>query len=577
LEVLEEALAAHVIEEPPGAAGRYQFAHALIQGTLVDELSLTRRARLHARIAEALEELYRADVDKHAAELAHHYAEAEAVLGAGKLVHYSLIAGESALAAHAPEQALTHFQRGLAAREDQPMDDAAAELYFGLGRAQLATLPVHQLDPAIGSLRRAFEYFAEVGELGKAVAVAAHPLPLSLRFGYTDAAELSARALTLVSPDSHEAGALLATHGWFSGFIEADYDDAQRAFQKALSIAERDKDAALERRTLANAAFVDAFHLRWRDCLANGLPAVELARHAGDPGTEIPARRAVAFSLTATGEREQGRFHTSAALVHAEQLRESWWLTSTSFSNELLCLYEGDWRTAREMSDLGLGAAPRDPRHLALRAALEYELGNQDEGATCVALLQEVAGSVTPPGPIADHVFVAIVIPILGRTASAEKLDVAEAAADRVLALPRLAPALALYARSGLALIAVQRSDADAAERHYRALEAQRGTASFFVPLTFDRLLGLLALTFGRADAAVAHFADGLAFCDRAGYRPEYAWTACDYADTLLLRRGADDSGTALALQEEALAVARELDMRPLEERVLTLELSAPR
>jgi tetratricopeptide (TPR) repeat protein len=433
----------------------------------------------------------------------------------------------------------------------------------------VAVLPPHQLDPAIASLRRAFEYYVEAGDTGRAIAVAAHPLPLSLRFGYTDAAELSARALTLVSPDSHEAGALLAQHGWFSGFIEADYDDAQRAFHQALSIAERDEDAALERRTLQNAAFVDAFHLRWRECLARGLPAVELARHAGDPHTEIPARRAVAFSLAATGEGEEARFHTSAALVHAKQLHESWWLTSTTFSNELLCLYQGDWRTAREMSELGLAAAPRDPRHLALRAVLEYELGNYDESAIYITWLREVAESVPPPGPIADHVLLAAAIPLVERTASAERLDAAEGAADRVLALPRLAPALATYARSGLALIAVQRRDADAAERQYAALKEQTGTASFFVPLTFDRLFGWLALTLGEVDAAVAHFAEGLAFCDRAGYRTEYAWTVCDYAGALLLRRRAEDSGRAVALEEESLAIARELGMRPLMERVL--------
>jgi DNA-binding SARP family transcriptional activator len=569
LEVLEEARAAHVIEELPGTGSRYQFTHALIQGTLADELSLARRARLHARIAEALEDLYGADAETRAAELAHHFGEAEAVLGAGKLVHYSLLAGESALSAHAPEQALAHFQRALAAKKDQPMDDDAAELYFGLARAQVATLPPHRLDPGIASLRRAFEYYVEAGDTGRAVAVAAHPLPLSFRFGYTDAADLSVRALALVLPDSHEAGALLAQHGWFTGFIEADYDGAQRAFQQALSIAERDEDAALERRTLAYAAFVDAFHHRWRDCLARGLPAVELARQAGDPRTEIPARRAVAFSLAATGEREQGRFQTSAALAYAKQLHESWWLTSTSFSNELLCLYEGDWSAAREMSELGLAVEPRDPRHLALRAALEYELGNHDKGGSYVARLQEVAESVPPPGPIADHVFLAAAIPLVGRCANAEKLDVAEAAAERVLALPRLAPVLNLYARSGLALIAVQRGDADAAEAQYSALGAQSGTASFFIPLTFDRLLGLLALTLGRVEAALGHFADGLAFCGRAGYRPEYAWTACDHADALRLRRDTDDSTRALALEDEALGIARELGMRPLIERVL--------
>ena len=56
--MLEEALSARVIEELPRALGRYQFTHALIQETLAEELSLTRKVRLHARIAEALEGLY---------------------------------------------------------------------------------------------------------------------------------------------------------------------------------------------------------------------------------------------------------------------------------------------------------------------------------------------------------------------------------------------------------------------------------------------------------------------------------------------------------------------------------------
>ena len=70
LDVLDEALSARVIEELPDAVGRYQFTHALIQETLSEELSLTRRTRLHARIAESLEELYGAEAEAHAPELA---------------------------------------------------------------------------------------------------------------------------------------------------------------------------------------------------------------------------------------------------------------------------------------------------------------------------------------------------------------------------------------------------------------------------------------------------------------------------------------------------------------------------
>jgi tetratricopeptide (TPR) repeat protein len=569
LEALDEALSAHLVEELQDTTGRYQFTHALIQATLADELSRARRARLHARIAVSLETLYGAEADDHAAELAHHFGEARSELGPDRLVRYCALAGETALAARAPEQALVYFERALAAKGSAPTDDEAAEILFGLGRAQLA-LGHDQLIPAVASLDRSFDHYVETGDRGRAVAVAAVPLPLTLRLGYTDAPQLIARALGLVSPGSREAGRLLAQQGGVSGFIEADYDRAQDQFRRALSIAQREGDSSIERTALANAAMVDAFHLRWQDCVAKGSRAIELAREAADPRTEVPASRAVVFALTVTGEREQARALIAPALAEAQQLRERWWLTSTSFNNEVLCLYEGDWRTAREMSHVGLAADPQDPRHLVLRALLEYQLGHDDEGARYLARLQEVAKATPPPGPIADHVLLALAIPLAGRIASDKRrLDVARRAAEGVLSLRALSPVLASLATAGLGLIAVSRGDADTAARLYGTLAAHRGTASFFVPLTIDRLLGLLAATSGRIDEALAHFAEGLAFCERAGYRTEYAWTTADYADALLTHVGRDGRSRALALQDEALEIARELDMTPLVERVL--------
>lgn len=94
-------------EELPRSVGHYQFTHALIQNTLVEELSTTRRVRQHARIAEALEEVYGEDAEVHADELAYNFAEAEAVLGTDKLVRYSILAGERAIASYTHEEALS--------------------------------------------------------------------------------------------------------------------------------------------------------------------------------------------------------------------------------------------------------------------------------------------------------------------------------------------------------------------------------------------------------------------------------------------------------------------------------------
>ncbi len=83
-------------------------------------------------------------------------------------------------------------------------------------------------------------------------------------------------------------------------------------------------------------------------------------------------------------------------------------------------------------------------------------------------------------------------------------------------------------------------------------------------------MLGLLAQTLGDLDQAVDHFEDSLAFCRKAGYRPELAWTCCDHADTLLQRNEPGDREKAMSLLDESLSISSELGMRPLMERVLS-------
>jgi predicted ATPase len=110
LALLEEALAIRVIEELPGAPGRYQFAHILIRDTLLDELSSARQALMHGRFGQALEEIYGDNLGPHATDLAYHFGEAAPGIGPNQLVRYSLLAGEEALKVYAHEVALAHFR-----------------------------------------------------------------------------------------------------------------------------------------------------------------------------------------------------------------------------------------------------------------------------------------------------------------------------------------------------------------------------------------------------------------------------------------------------------------------------------
>ena len=71
-------------------------------------------------------------------------------------------------------------------------------------------------------------------------------------------------------------------------------------------------------------------------------------------------------------------------------------------------------------------------------------------------------------------------------------------------------------------------------------------------------------------DIALNHFEDSLDLCRTSGYRPELAWTCCDYADILRERDAEGDRAKAITLLDESLAISSELGMRPLMERVLS-------
>lgn len=86
---LQEAVAISMLVAVPGAPGRYRFAHDIVREMLYDELPAPRAMTLHRRVGEALESIYAAELDPHAAELAHHFALAAPAGTAGEAVRYA--------------------------------------------------------------------------------------------------------------------------------------------------------------------------------------------------------------------------------------------------------------------------------------------------------------------------------------------------------------------------------------------------------------------------------------------------------------------------------------------------------
>ena len=95
-------------------------AEALIQQALYEELSTSRRLRLHGKVGQAMERVYAGHIELHLVELAHHFYEAAPSGKLDPLIDYTLRAGERALARSANTEGIEHLNRGLSLIESLP-------------------------------------------------------------------------------------------------------------------------------------------------------------------------------------------------------------------------------------------------------------------------------------------------------------------------------------------------------------------------------------------------------------------------------------------------------------------------
>ena len=208
---------------------------------------------------------------------------------------------------------------------------------------------------------------------------------------------------------------------------------------------------------------------------------------------------------------------------------------------------------------------------LAQRALLEFELGNFVEGRSYIDRLEAVVRLI-PEGPTYAHTLLAGLAPVASRIAGADQgLAAASWAAQVVLDSPSVTPLMAVCARFAPAMTALERGDVALAREQYEAINTTPGAdLMLFQGIDPEDVLGLLAQTAGDNFQAEAHFEQSLVFCRNAGYRPNLAWTCCDYADILLQRNNDGDRAKAMSLLDESLAISSELGMKPLMERVLS-------
>ena len=86
----------------------FRFRHGLVQEVAYASLVETKRKKLHKRVGEALEEIYRESPEESFALLARHFTEADVP---EKAVEYLLKAGDRARSIYADQEALEHYRK----------------------------------------------------------------------------------------------------------------------------------------------------------------------------------------------------------------------------------------------------------------------------------------------------------------------------------------------------------------------------------------------------------------------------------------------------------------------------------
>ncbi|HYA99515.1 MAG TPA: tetratricopeptide repeat protein [Ktedonobacteraceae bacterium] len=108
-DLLEEALRSGVLsEEGTGAQVTYHFWHPLLAGFLYNQLSSTRRARLHRSAAVALQRVYAAKEGEQAASIMRHLIEGGA--DEEQIAHYAALAGNHAYLLSAYPEAERYYR-----------------------------------------------------------------------------------------------------------------------------------------------------------------------------------------------------------------------------------------------------------------------------------------------------------------------------------------------------------------------------------------------------------------------------------------------------------------------------------
>ncbi len=430
-----------VVEEPAGSDLVYRAAHPLIAEVAYGELAETRRRRLHAGVAAALEALGPGDPQR----LAHHYRGAAGEADPGRALDVLVAAGQRAEEVHADAEAADLVAAALAlARADRPA--MVAELLERLGHARSRA----------GQFEAAVAAWSEVaaGRERSDDRPAAARLRGLLALAEWDRGRFDAAEAQL-------AAAFRAIEGTGADVELADLHhirlrllvrlgDAARLEEEAVALlALAERGGARQAVATAHLARADVAFLRGRFVAAreHGLQALAVAERAGLGTMAAQAYRHLSMTAANVGDQRLARKHALADLGLARQAGSPTLELGARFFILAIDLVTDAWeevlRGADELLALGyrVGYARGVATGLAGRAFVLAHRGRPEEAGRCVAEAREVYGAAAA----ADrHIFTVVEIAEASAALAAGDPERARALAAGAVATPTVLPCLGL-------------------------------------------------------------------------------------------------------------------------------------
>ena len=557
LDLLEEAVRASLLQESSERAGCFTFTHALVQHTLYEDLGRTRRALLHQRVAEAVEEQCGEDPGERLGELAAHWAAATVSANPGKALRYAQQAADRALAGLAPDEAARWYRQALELHHQTPGGDRSerCELLIGLGEAQRQTGNPSSRRTLLDAAGLARE-LDDVDRLARAVL--ANTRGFTSRFGAVDTErvqtlEIAARALPGDDPRRAQVLALLASELHYGG----DPARCRELAAEAIEIARAAGDEAALARTLSDAiwAITASDTLAQRQLLIGELS--DVTRRLDDPRLSFLGDGAGFTSSIEAGDRAgiESALAAQRAMLAAFSLPSlvwAWRVTEATWS-----LVQGDIdaseRLAIEAAEIGTGAGESDAqRTLGVQLfAVRHLQGRLGEVVEQAVALTRRADSLEAHRPGA-----ALALLHSGREDEARELALAE----DLRGIPweqGWSAAVALWAMvcSGLGMV-------DRAGELYEMLTPFARQLAGNAAVVFGSIawtLGTLASTLERYEQAEEHFAAAAEIEERLGAPLLLARTRADWARALIACGRPEDRDRAAAMLEQARETAERL------------------